>query len=73
MHVIIFFAVELTSRNEARPITGFMIVADVGICHQPMGWFDHLDLAWNSTQCMQEQVIPFNVIICIKVNDLFCL
>ena len=48
--------VELTSRNEAKPITAFTIVADVGSCQQPMGWFGQLDQTWNSTQCMQEQV-----------------
>ena len=51
-------AVELTSRDGVKPITGFTIVADVGGCQQPTGWFDLLDptAAWNRTQCMQEQV-----------------
>ena len=40
----------------SKPITEFTIVADVGSCQQPTGWFDQLDQTWNSTQCMQEQV-----------------
>ena len=61
--IINYFAVELTSTNEAKPITGFTIVADVGSCQQPTGWFDHLDPEWNNTntQCMQEQVTFANL------------
>jgi hypothetical protein len=69
--MIIIFAVELSSRNEENPITGFTIVTDISICQQPMGWFDHLDPAWNSTQCMQEQVIPITVIIYIELINFF--
>ena len=54
--IYILCAVELTSKNEAKPITGFTIVADVGSCQQPIGWFDQLNPEWNSTQCMQKQV-----------------
>ena len=52
-----FIAVELTSRNEVKSIMEFTIVADLGSCQQPIGWFDQLDPALNSTQCTQQQVI----------------
>ena len=63
MKIYNYFAVELTSTNEAKFITGFTIVADVGSCQQPMGWFDHLDPEWNSTQCMLEQVHVVHILL----------